>query len=221
MRSLILGILNITEDSFSDGGRYLAPQAALAHARKLSDDGADVLDLGAASCNPDAKHVPPDVEIARLAPIVAALKKEACKSPSTASRPKRSAGRWRKASTISTTFRAFPMPKFIRHWPRRAANWSSCIRCKGVAAPRAWMPPGELSWSASCDFFEARIGALTSAGIARERLILDPGMGFFLGTNPTSRSRCCSGLPRAESRVRPAHPGLGLAQIFPAEADRP
>jgi dihydropteroate synthase type 2 len=66
---LLLGILNITEDSFSDGGRFLEPEAALAHARKLIADGADALDVGAASSNPNADPVPPDVEIGRLATI--------------------------------------------------------------------------------------------------------------------------------------------------------
>ena len=76
MSPSILGILNITEDSFSDGGRYLAIEAALVHARKLAKDGASVLDLGAAASNPDAKPVAPAEEIARLAPVVAVLKKE-------------------------------------------------------------------------------------------------------------------------------------------------
>src|SRR5689334_19963035 len=70
----IFGIVNITEDSFSDGGRYLAPDAAIAHARELVRDGADVIDLGATSSNPDAKPVTSEEEIARLTPVVDALK---------------------------------------------------------------------------------------------------------------------------------------------------
>ena len=69
----IFGIVNITEDSFSDGGQYLAPGAAITQARKLASEGAEVIDLGAASSNPNAKPVSPEVEIARLAPVVEAL----------------------------------------------------------------------------------------------------------------------------------------------------
>ncbi len=69
----ILGIVNVTEDSFSDGGRYLAPDAALAHARRLAADGADILDLGAAASNPSAKPVSPAEEIRRLEPLVRTL----------------------------------------------------------------------------------------------------------------------------------------------------
>ena len=66
----IFGILNVTTDSFSDGGKYLAPEAALAHVRRLVKEGADVIDIGAASSNPDAGRVTPEVEIARLVYLV-------------------------------------------------------------------------------------------------------------------------------------------------------
>src|SRR5689334_12829250 len=72
----ILGILNITADSFSDGGKYLAPQDALAHAASLMEDGADILDIGAASSNPDAQVIAPDVEIARLRTVLPVLKEK-------------------------------------------------------------------------------------------------------------------------------------------------
>src|SRR5215475_10107382 len=71
----LLGILNITEDSFSDGGRFLDPEAALAQARALAKE-ADGIDLGAASSRPDAVPVAPEVEIARLWPVVDAMKRE-------------------------------------------------------------------------------------------------------------------------------------------------
>ena len=66
----ILGILNITSDSFSDGGRYLEPGAALFHAEAMAQVGADIIDIGAASSNPDAQSVTPEVEIARLGAVV-------------------------------------------------------------------------------------------------------------------------------------------------------
>jgi dihydropteroate synthase len=72
-RPRLLGILNITEDSFSDAGRYLDPEAAIAHARGMARDGAAIIDIGAASSNPLSKGVPPEVEIARMAPVVSAL----------------------------------------------------------------------------------------------------------------------------------------------------
>src|SRR5471030_1858267 len=70
----ILGILNITSDSFSDGGKYLAPGAAIFHAQAIAQSGADIIDIGAASSHPDAQAVAPDVEIARLAAVIPVLK---------------------------------------------------------------------------------------------------------------------------------------------------
>jgi len=78
-RIFIFGILNITEDSFSDGGKFLAPEAALAQAEKLIADGADALDLGAASSNPRSKGIAPELEIARLKPVIARAKKKGWK----------------------------------------------------------------------------------------------------------------------------------------------
>ena len=70
----LFGIVNITEDSFSDGGRHLEPDAAIAAARRLAADGADVIDLGAAASNIAARAVAAVAEIRRLDPVIAALR---------------------------------------------------------------------------------------------------------------------------------------------------
>ncbi len=72
----IIGILNVTRDSFSDGGRYLEPEDALRRARQLLADGADIIDIGAESSHPDAEDVSADEEIARLTPVIEALLKQ-------------------------------------------------------------------------------------------------------------------------------------------------
>src|SRR5437868_4062444 len=75
-RPLLVGILNITEDSFSDGGRYLDPATAIAQARHLAAGGADIVELGAAASNIAAKPVSPEEDIRRLQPDIAALSGE-------------------------------------------------------------------------------------------------------------------------------------------------
>ena len=75
-RPVVMGILNITADSFYDGGRYREPAAMLAHARQLLADGADIIDLGASSSRPGATLLPPDEEARRLAEAVALLRAE-------------------------------------------------------------------------------------------------------------------------------------------------
>ena len=75
-RPAVMGILNITPDSFYDGGRHLAPADMLAHAHRLLDDGADILDLGAASSRPGATLPHPDEEAARLTEAIRLLRTE-------------------------------------------------------------------------------------------------------------------------------------------------
>lgn len=72
-RTLVMGIVNVTEDSFSDGGRYLAHDAAVAHANELVAAGADMIDVGGESTRPGATRVEGDVEAARVAPVIAQL----------------------------------------------------------------------------------------------------------------------------------------------------
>jgi dihydropteroate synthase len=72
-RTLIMGIVNVTPDSFSDGGQYAGAQAAFTHARALLDEGADILDIGAESTRPGAAFVPEEEELARAIPAVSAL----------------------------------------------------------------------------------------------------------------------------------------------------
>src|SRR5574344_2515779 len=74
--SKIFGIVNITTDSFSDGGLYLDSKKAIEHALKLAEDGADIIDLGAASSNPDTTDVSVEEEIKRLKPVIKALKEQ-------------------------------------------------------------------------------------------------------------------------------------------------
>src|SRR5262245_51734798 len=75
-RPSVMGIVNATPDSFSDGGRFLDPIAALDHARRLIAEGADMLDLGAESTRPGAEPVTAEVEIERLVPLILALQAE-------------------------------------------------------------------------------------------------------------------------------------------------
>jgi dihydropteroate synthase type 2 len=180
----ILGILNITADSFSDGGKYLAPEAALAHAQKLTGDGADILDIGAASSHPDAQPVSPQDEIARLSAIVPALKAQGASiSIDSFHTPVQ---RWALAmgAYYLNDIHGFADASFYSELAASPAKLivMHAIQAQGIAT-REDVPPGEIMARVFA-FFDARLAALENAGIARERLILDPGMGFFLGTNP-------------------------------------
>jgi dihydropteroate synthase type 2 len=180
----LLGIVNITEDSFSDGGRYLAPEAAIAYARKLASDGADVIDLGAASSNPDAKPVTAKEEITRLTPVVNALKSDGNSVSIDTFAPE--VQRWALGQGVDylNDVRGFPDPAL---YPLLADSQARLVVMhavqEGGPASRSIKVPAVELPDRIISFFDHRIAALTRAGIRRDRLILDPGMGLFLGTD--------------------------------------
>ncbi len=178
----ILGILNVTDDSFFDGGKYLDPAAAIAQGKALAADGAGVLDIGAASSNPDSKGVVPETEIARLAAVLPSLAGTPL-SIDTFSLPVQ---RWALAQNVAylNDIQGFAEPVL---YPALAAASAKLIVMHSVqergAATRIDVPPHQIM-DRIARFFDARLAALEDAGIARARFILDPGMGFFLGTDP-------------------------------------
>lgn len=199
MHPVIFGIVNITEDSFSDGGLFLSPEAALAHARKLADDGADVLDLGAASSNPDAKHVPSDVEIARLAPIVAALKKEGRKISIDSFAPETQNWALAQGMDYLNDIQGFPEEKLYPALAKAKCRLVVMHSVQGRGpATRMEIDPASIMGRIQ-DFFANRIAVLTKAGIVRERLILDPGMGLFLGTKAEASFTVLRHLPELKA----------------------
>jgi dihydropteroate synthase type 2 len=194
----ILGIVNITEDSFSDGGKFLSPDAAVAHTRALAHD-ADILDLGAASSNPDAKPVSPDVEIARLAPVIEALKKDRRFISIDSFAPE--VQRWAIAQGADylNDIRGFPHPQMYSELARSSAKLIVMHSVQqDVRASRVEVAPDEIVHRV-LKFFENRVAALVAAGIARERVVLDPGMGFFLGANPQASLTILKQLPVIKS----------------------
>ena len=179
----IFGILNITEDSFSDGGRYLDPAAALAAARSLAASGADVVDLGAAASNVDAKPVAPDEEIRRLEPVIAALQTDGIAVCVDSFAPATQRFALRAGVDFLNDIDGFSEPLL---YPELAAARCRLVVMHAVQgrgrAQRVAVPP-EAIWPRIEIFFTQRIAALTAAGIYRERLVLDPGMGFFLSSD--------------------------------------
>jgi dihydropteroate synthase type 2 len=200
----ILGILNITSDSFSDGGRYLEPGAALFHAQAMTQSGADVIDIGAASSNPDSAPVAPEVEIARLAAVVPELKAKGLSlsidSFST------EVQRWALAQGVDylNDIHGFADAALYPELARGKAQLIVMHMVQGAehgVAVRADVPSAEI-FDRVTAFFDARLKALADAGIAHERLILDPGMGQFVGTDPENSLILLRRLPELKARYR-------------------
>ena len=199
-RPAIVGIVNLTEDSFSDGGRFVEPAAALAHARRLLADGADVVDLGAASSHPDAKPVPPAEEIARLAPVVDALRAEGASLSIDSFAPETQA--WALARDVDylNDIAGFGEPELYPDLARSETRLivMHSIQRRGRAVRERTDPRAVLAGIDA--FFAERVAALEAAGVARERLVLDPGMGFFLGADPEPSLAVLRALPALRER---------------------
>jgi dihydropteroate synthase type 2 len=196
----IVAIVNITEDSFSDGGHYLASEAAIAHAEALVERGAHWIELGPASSHPDAAIVPAAEQIARLAPVVRALSSAGLPLSIDATNPEVLA--WAIEADV-------PMLNDVRGFPHPDTQ-SQLATCEAKLvvvhsllqeerATRDAATPSEVLDSID-RFFEARLAELVRAGVAEDRLIVDPGMGFFLGRDPKSSIVVLQRIPELAAR---------------------
>jgi len=176
-RPLVMGIVNITPDSFSDGGRFLDPGAAIAHARELIDEGADILDLGAESTRPGAQPVSAAEEIGRLAPVLDALRDAPLPVSVDTMKPEVMRAALDRGAAMINDVGALAAPGALD-----AVAASGCGVClmhmQGEprtmqAAPHYDDVVGEVK-----AFLAARVEACERAGIERERIVIDPGFGF-------------------------------------------
>ncbi len=195
----ILGILNLTRDSFSDGGQYLSPQAAVARAEQLLRDGADVIDVGAESTHPDSEPVLEQEEIHRLSGVLPAMRARGARISVDTCKPSVMKYAIDAGAEFINDVRAFRESGAIDAVRRSSARL--IVMHSRSPAARAQR---ETSDAVCADeivgqierFFAERLDALAAAGIDRARIILDPGMGFFLGSDPELSTAVLRELPR-------------------------
>jgi dihydropteroate synthase type 2 len=192
----LFGIINITQDSFSDGGRYLDPSDAIGHARALVAAGAQVIDLGASASNVDARPVSAAEEIRRLDPVIAALAAEGTPISVDSFLPEVQRFAIKRGAAVLNDIQGFPDPSFYSELAAASCRLvvMHAVQARG-RAQRMELGADEV-WDRIHYFFGERLAALERGGIARERLILDPGMGFFLSKRPEASLRVLTRLDR-------------------------
>ncbi len=182
-RPLVMGVVNVTPDSFYDGGRFAEPTAALSRARALLADGADLIDIGGESTRPGAAPTPDAEELSRVIPLIERLR-ESCDE-----RGVPISIDTRKPAVMSAAIAAgASMINDIN--ALRATGAVEAIASSGVQVAVCLMhmrgePETMQRDTAYADvvaevagFLTARIAACVAAGIARERIVVDPGFGF-------------------------------------------
>jgi dihydropteroate synthase len=176
----IMGVLNVTPDSFSDGGRYLDPAAAVEHGRELVGEGADILDVGGESTRPGAEPVPAEEELRRVVPVIMALVAGGTRaqiSVDTFKREVAEAALDAGATYVNdvTAFRSDPELAGLV-----ADRRVDCCLMHMRGEPRTMQehPVYDDVVSDVKAFLEERLAAAVAAGIAEERIQLDPGIGF-------------------------------------------
>lgn len=170
----LMGILNVTPDSFSDGGRFDAPPAALAQARLMLADGADIIDIGGESTRPGAEEISVADELARVLPAIEALRVDGITAP------------------ISIdTYKAEVAERAIAAGASIINDVHGLQREPEVAAVAAQhgTPLVVMHWDKARDtsrdvmaemarYFDVTLDITDKAGVARDRIVLDPGFGF-------------------------------------------
>jgi dihydropteroate synthase len=174
-RPLLMGVVNITPDSFSDGGRFLDAKAAIAHARRLVDEGADILDIGGESSRPGAQAVAEQEELARVLPVLKALK-DVPVSVDTR-RPAVMRAVLAEGASMINDIEALEAPGALD-----AVADTDCAVClmhkKGDPATMQQDPSyGDVA-SEVKQYLKTRVAACEIAGIEKDRITIDPGFGF-------------------------------------------
>jgi len=177
-RPRIMGVLNITDDSFSDGGRWLDPADAIAHARRMIAEGADLIDIGAESTRPGAPPVPADVEAGRLLPVLRGLAE--CGVPLSVDTRKPAVMRAVIATGLADMINdvaGFGSPEAID--AVRESEAACCVmHMQGDPLTMQQSPVYREVVGEVRHWLAARAAALQHAGVDRARLVVDPGVGF-------------------------------------------
>lgn len=177
-RCAVVGVLNVTPDSFSDGGRYLHLDDALTHGVEMWTDGADLVDVGGESTRPGADRVEPDVEIARILPVIRGLSAAGVAVSVDTTRARVAAAAVEAGAVIvndvsggladpdmASVVADLGVPWILMHWRGYSRNMDSLATYDDVVKDVR-------------DELSTRVDAALKAGVSEAALVLDPGLGF-------------------------------------------
>ena len=172
-----MGIVNVTPDSFSDGGRLGSAQAAIEHGLKLREEGADILDVGGESTRPGAAEVPVADELRRVVPVIEALAGRGCVVSVDTTKPEVMRAALSAGAAMVNDVMALGAPSALD--AVAASDAAVCLmHMQGEPQSMQQAPAYADVVCEVRDFLAGRVKACEVAGISRERLVIDPGFGF-------------------------------------------
>lgn len=178
-RTLVMGILNVTPDSFSDGNQFVSPQSALEHANQMIAEGADIIDIGGESTRPGAGVVSPEEEIQRVVPVIKELVQQT-KIPISIDTTKALVARaaFDAGAAIVNDISAL---RFDFHVADEAAKFGAglvLMHSRGTPATMHRLPPVADIMEEVTRSLSSSIGMAERRGVRRESIVIDPGIGF-------------------------------------------
>jgi len=210
-RPLVMGILNVTPDSFSDGGRWLQAPQALEQAQRMVEEGADIIDVGAESSRPGAPPVELDEELRRLMPVLEGLGELPVPVSVDTYKPDVMRRALSAGASMINDILALRSPGA----PEALVGFDAAVclmHMKGEPRTMQQDPQyGDVTAEVT-GFLAERAAAVTAAGIDRARIILDPGFGF--GKTPQHNLELIRALPRIRALGFPVLAGLSRKSLF-------
>ncbi len=176
-RPLVMGIVNVTPDSFSDGGRYLSTQAAIEHGLALKAAGADILDIGGESTRPGAEPVSVDEELARVIPVIEGLRDAGVALSVDTMKPAVMQAALAAGADMINDVQALRAPQALEIVAASGAG-VCLMHMQGEPRTMQRAPHYQDVVAEVTAFLKMRVEAALAAGIARERILIDPGFGF-------------------------------------------
>lgn len=185
-RPLVMGIVNVTPDSFSDGGRHFLRDAAIAHAQQLIAEGADILDIGGESTRPGAQEVSAQEEMDRVLPVIEGLRAASVPLSIDTCKPEVMRAALAAGVHMVNDINALLQPEALAALV--ASDAAVCLMHKQGQPQTMQQDPhyGDVLQEVM-EFLHTRIAVVEAAGLARNRIVVDPGFGFgkTLGHNLT------------------------------------
>ena len=217
-RPLVMGVVNVTPDSFSDGGFYLDPVEAIAHARRLIDEGADLLDIGGESSRPGAPGVPADEESRRVLPVLRGLRDASVPLAVDTVKPEVMRAALAEGAAMINDISALRAPGALE---AVAGSDAGVCLMHMQGEPRTMQKaPHYVDVVAEVGaFLRGRAAAAEAAGIARERIVVDPGFGF--GKTPAHNLELLRRLRELAALGYPLLAGLSRKSTLGAITGRP